>query len=547
MSYLVFARKYRPQGFDEVIGQEHITTTLKNAIELDRVAHAYLFAGPRGIGKTTTARILAKALNCEKGPTSKPCSKCQTCLEITGGSSLDILEIDGASNRGIDEVRNLRESVKFAPSKARFKVYIIDEVHMLTAEAFNALLKTLEEPPPHVKFIFATTQAHKVPPTILSRCQRFDFRRIPKAKIMASLAAIAGKEGIDASDDALEMISRHAEGSMRDAEVVLDQAASFVEGRLTADDIVKMLGIVADDALFDLADFIASMDSKHALGLIDSVINSGRDPSQLSAGLIEHFRNLLVARVAGGESELIDSSPEKMARLVQAANRFSSEELLYFIYTLSGAADLAKKTNLSRIPLEIAIVKLCGRANVMSLDEALQRLKDLEARIENVPPLQPAAPARPRNDDLRTAQDAGISPAASAPSPGLDVVLNQWQAVLGALRLKKISVASFLLEGRPVAIEDGCLVIGFPGEFKFHKDALEDNLENKKFIEEALKDVVNTDYRIKFILNASGAKPGLQEGRNEKSNKLDPVITEAMDIFDGEVIGRDKASPKGRT
>ncbi|MDD5437493.1 MAG: DNA polymerase III subunit gamma/tau, partial [Candidatus Omnitrophica bacterium] len=219
MSYIAFARKYRPQTFDDIIGQSHVTTTLKNAISQDRVAHAYLFAGPRGVGKTTAARILAKALNCEKGPTTKPCNTCASCKEITQGSSLDILEIDGASNRGIDEIRNLRDNVKFAPAKGKFKVYIIDEVHMLTPEAFNALLKTLEEPPKHVKFIFATTQAHKVPPTILSRCQRFDFRRIGSAQIVENLKKIVGAEALEINDEALGLIARYSDGGMRDAQV----------------------------------------------------------------------------------------------------------------------------------------------------------------------------------------------------------------------------------------------------------------------------------------------------------------------------------------
>ncbi|MDP3730508.1 MAG: DNA polymerase III subunit gamma/tau [Candidatus Omnitrophota bacterium] len=294
MSYIVFARKYRPQAFDEVVGQSHITTTLENAIAQDRVAHAYIFAGPRGVGKTTTARIFAKALNCERGPTADPCNKCPLCLEITQGSSLDILEIDGASNRGIDEIRNLRENVKFSPSKGRFKVYIIDEVHMLTQEAFNALLKTLEEPPAHVKFIFATTQAHKVPPTILSRCQRFDFRRISIKDIVDSLKAIAKKENLKVEDDVLILMAKHSDGSMRDAQVVLDQISSFADGRISLEDASKILGAVSDDILFSLADSIKSRDALGALKIIDDLANEGKDVAEIVLYLIEHFRDLSV-------------------------------------------------------------------------------------------------------------------------------------------------------------------------------------------------------------------------------------------------------------
>ncbi|MCI0482817.1 MAG: DNA polymerase III subunit gamma/tau, partial [Candidatus Dadabacteria bacterium] len=277
MSYVVFARKYRPRDFDEIIGQSHITTTLKNAIARDRVAHAYLFAGPRGVGKTTTARILAKALNCEKGPTPKPCNKCSSCLEITSGSSLDILEIDGASNTGVDDIRSLRENARFTPAKGGFKVYIIDEVHMLSDSAFNALLKTLEEPPPHVKFIFATTHAHKVPPTILSRCQRFDFRRIPAKEILDNLKRIVKEEKISVSEDALGLIAKYGDGSMRDSQVILDQFVSFAQGKVGAEEVVKVLGIVDDEVLFALSAAISGKDPGAALDAVDRLVNEGKD------------------------------------------------------------------------------------------------------------------------------------------------------------------------------------------------------------------------------------------------------------------------------
>ncbi len=280
MSYLPFARKWRPQDFDEVIGQEHITTTLKNAIALKRVHHAYLFTGPRGIGKTSTARILSKALNCDKGPLAKPCNKCASCQEITNGSSMDVIEIDGASNRGIDEIRNLREAVKFAPSKGPYKIYIIDEVHMLTVEAFNALLKTLEEPPRHVKFIFATTEPHKLPATILSRCQRFDFRRIPIKDIVAKLQEIAREEKLDVEKDVFLYIAKASDGSMRDAESVLDQISSFFKGKIQLKGVIDTLGMIEQETLFQCADLIISRDTKSTIHLIDQILNSGKDTRQ---------------------------------------------------------------------------------------------------------------------------------------------------------------------------------------------------------------------------------------------------------------------------
>src|SRR5437762_1209501 len=281
MSYEVFARKYRPQTFDELVGQAHVSRTLKNAVEQGRLAHAYLFVGPRGIGKTSTARILAKSLNCAKGPTITPCGKCDNCLEITGGNSLDVIEIDGASNRGIDDVRELRDNVRYAPAKGRYKIYIIDEVHMLTKEAFNALLKTLEEPPPHVKFIFATTDVQKVPITILSRCQRFDFTGIASPLIIDRLRAVAKAEAVDADDEALELLARRAGGSMRDAQSLLDQLLAFGGDRLTVEQVHQLLGTAQDERVLALASAVLEHDSPRALGLFAQAADEGAQLGEL--------------------------------------------------------------------------------------------------------------------------------------------------------------------------------------------------------------------------------------------------------------------------
>src|SRR3989338_11015030 len=296
MGYLPFARKWRPQDFSEIIGQEHITTTLENAILMDRLHHAYLFAGPRGIGKTSTARIFSKALNCEKGPSVKPCNECGTCKEITSGFSMDVIEIDGASNRGIDEIRNLRETVKFSPSKGRFKIYIIDEVHMLTTEAFNALLKTLKEPPMHVKFIFATTEPHKVPATILSRCQRFDFKRIQIKDIIAKLREVSKVERIDIDEDAFLYIAKASDGSMRDAESILDQIASFSKGKGHLKDVIDSLGMIDQETLFRSAELIINKDTKAGIHLVDEILNSGKDTKQFLLELLEYFRNIMIVK-----------------------------------------------------------------------------------------------------------------------------------------------------------------------------------------------------------------------------------------------------------
>ena len=324
MSYLALARKYRPQGFDEIAGQEHIATTLKNAITMDRVSHAYLFAGPRGVGKTSSARILAKALNCEKGPTPKPCGKCTSCLEISGSRSMDVMEIDGASNRGIDEIRNLKENIKFSPIHGKFRVYIIDEVHMLTAEAFNALLKTLEEPPPHVKFIFATTRPHKLPATIISRCQRFDFRKLSSSVIAEKLKEITKKEKISIDDESVFLIAKAADGSMRDAEVILDQLVSFTKSKILSADVLKVLGLLDQGILFKLADHMSQGRKHDILKLIDDLINSGKDPAFITTSIIEHFRNIMLVKVSDGKPYHSENIPEEdRRRLSEQAKNFT--------------------------------------------------------------------------------------------------------------------------------------------------------------------------------------------------------------------------------
>ncbi|MFA6320647.1 MAG: DNA polymerase III subunit gamma/tau, partial [Candidatus Omnitrophota bacterium] len=461
MSYIAFARKYRPQTFDDIIGQSHVTTTLKNAISQDRVAHAYLFAGPRGVGKTTAARILAKALNCEKGPTIKPCNTCSACKEITQGSSLDILEIDGASNRGIDEIRNLRDNVKFAPSKGKFKVYIIDEVHMLTSEAFNALLKTLEEPPAHVKFIFATTQAHKVPPTILSRCQRFDFRRIATKEIADSLKKIVKHEKLDIDEEPINLIAKYSDGGMRDAQVMLDQMTSFTKGKVTTKDVAKILGMVEDEALFELSAAIKNKDAVTALGVLDKLVNEGKDVTQIALGLIEHFRNITITKISPSAEGLIDAGAEKIKRYKDESAGFTIENMLYIIYTFSNAIDFIKKSSLSRVPLESALVKLTLSNPVVPLNEVIKRIEALEKGVCQRPAAPKQQTAAPEPQKL-VKQAAVVGPAAPQPNKNiqnsqrsayLEEILTSWNAIVNNIMPKKMSVASYLQEGYPTSLE----------------------------------------------------------------------------------------------
>ncbi len=549
MSYIVFARKYRPQAFDEVIGQSHITTTLENAIAQDRVAHAYIFAGPRGVGKTTTARIFAKALNCEKGPTADPCNKCPSCMEITQGASLDILEIDGASNRGIDEIRNLRENVKFSPSKGRFKVYIIDEVHMLTMDAFNALLKTLEEPPAHVKFIFATTQAHKVPPTILSRCQRFDFRRISIKDIVDSLKLIANKENLKVDDDVLILMAKHSDGSMRDAQVVLDQISSFADGRISLEDASKILGAVSDDILFSLADSIKSKDALKALKIIDDLADEGKDVAQIVLYLIEHFRDLSVAKISKDPRALIDASPEKIERYEEQAGKFTVEEMLYIIYTLSNTIDFVRKSNMARVPFEVAMIKLTRMGSIVSTVDLMERLEKIEDGLKkNILFPDPSKPV----ESIRKEPGQELHKEARADKKvhhnGLDEIIGYWNAITDRVKERKISVAMYLNEGYPESVDSGTLSVSFPKSSQFHKDTLE-SPECKNIILKAIKDVTGLDLKLRLTISENGGgKNGLSKDVLDGSDSIikempskksssDPIISDALEIFGGEVEG----------
>ena len=326
MSYLVLARKYRPMFFDDVVGQQHVTHTLQNAIRQNRIANAYLFSGPRGVGKTTVARILAKALNCDQGPTITPCNQCSSCIEINESRSLDVFEIDGASNRGIDEVRNLREGLRYSPTPGKYRIYIIDEVHMLTNEAFNALLKTLEEPPPQVLFVFATTEAHKVPATILSRCQRFDFKRMPVKKIIEQLAELCRQENIEIEEEALRMIAVKADGSMRDSQSVLDQIIAYAGNTVSAQGVAALLGIIDQQLFFEVTDLIQSGDVLAGVRLAGRIFSEGYDYSEFMIGLQEHLRNFLVVAATGSPAE-IDASEESKTRYLAQKDAFSVEDL----------------------------------------------------------------------------------------------------------------------------------------------------------------------------------------------------------------------------
>ncbi|MEA3560372.1 MAG: DNA polymerase III subunit gamma/tau [Candidatus Omnitrophota bacterium] len=533
MSYLVLARKFRPQVFDDIIGQDHIVTTLKNAIRSNRLAHAYLFCGQRGVGKTSAARILAKALNCVQGPTVSPCGKCEACKEITSSISLDVLEIDGASNRGIDEIRNLKENVKFTPVRGKFKIYIIDEVHMLTEPAFNALLKTLEEPPAHVKFIFATTQPYKLPLTILSRCQRFDFRMISMDKILAKLREIINKEKLKIKDDALFYIARSSEGSMRDAESVLDQVVSFSEGEIGFEDVISVLGIFDQRILFEFTQAVVSRDSRGSLNVIGRLADSGKASDRFLVSLVDYFRNLMMAALNGEPSELINLPPESISQIITQARSFSIEELIYIINLLTNAQLSIKRGVSARIALEIAAVKIARRGTICSLDEVLDRMNRLESKLEDSGEVTETLPEFTENSDKPAENPA--EPPVEESAFNLAKVKQVWPELLEKVKSQRMSVGVFLEEAEPVKMEDNLITLGFPPGLSFHKKNLED-IKNKDIIEQSLSQLLGQ--KVKIDTSVIDQPAGRAVPKKPASGSV-PIIQSALDVFKGRIIGED--------
>jgi DNA polymerase-3 subunit gamma/tau len=566
VSYLVLARKWRPQTFGDLIGQGHVSQTLQNAIESGRVAHAFLFTGARGVGKTSSARILAKALNCEQGPTTEPCNVCPACTEITAGNAVDVFEIDGASNTSVDDVRELRENIKYLPSRCRYKIFIIDEVHMLSTSAFNALLKTLEEPPPHVKFIFATTEPHKVPITILSRCQRFDFKRIPLQMIVARLRYIVDQENVAISDAALVMVARKGDGSMRDSLSTLDQVLAFCGDQVRDEDVITLLGVVDLRLLHDAARAVFGRDCRAALDVVRQVDAVGYSMRHFCQELIDHFRNLTVLKAVGDTAGLMDLAAGELAEIETMAAAVELADLQRHVAILLKAeSDMAHAT-FPRLLLEMTLLRMATLAPVVPVDEILERLRRLEGKsvnnlVASAPPAwgksQPpnAAHSQPKTTRSATVQ---APPSPRSPRDTLSEIREQsspsgaaegdlWPRFVAFVKEKKASIGSFLEHGRPLKVSPSSLEIGFTPEQSYYLNTL-----REPDYEATLKDLARTFFRgepgLKLISLPGASKttpPSLAEKKNledaakrknlKQAAETHPLVAAALEIFGGAI------------
>ena len=559
MEYQSLYRKWRPQVFEDIIGQKHITQTLINAISLNRIAHAYIFSGPRGVGKTTTARILAKSLNCEKGPTVHPCNKCEKCIRITDGYSLDVIEIDGASNRGIDDIRDLRNKVKFAPAEGKYKVYIIDEVHMLTTEAFNALLKTLEEPPSHVIFIFATTAPHKIPNTILSRCQWFNFRRIPLQEIITKLKMISKDEELNIDDKALNIIARNSTGSMRDAESTLDQVIAYCGKDISLQSVRDILGIIKEDIFYDFIEIIIKNDMAKGIEIINQISDSGGDPSQFVKNLMEYVHNLSLVKFCTQESlDFKGIFTEDRKRVLKQSSLIEVEKLFTIVNHLAEVEKKMKYTHHPWILLEMLVIKFTTGGNY-SLKE-LEEEKDtaqLDRKLDKkkVEKKEKILPEKTVQNKVKE-KELPVHSIKNSTDIDLEKI---WPKILGKIKKTKMSVYSFIVANNLLAIENDRLIIGFNKKYVFHKESLEKK-SNKSLLKELIKEEIGRPLIIECIINnkedsALEVKAGndgkvVVEGNKEEEiveknnikknkNKISEdnlLLKESLNLFKGTVI-----------
>ena len=575
MSYLVLARKWRPQVFEDVIGQRPITQTLQNAISQKRVAHAFLFTGARGVGKTSTARILAKALNCETGPSVNPCNQCKTCHEISSGTSMDVIEIDGASNRGIDEIRELRENVRYTPAKSRHKIFIIDEVHMLTREAFNALLKTLEEPPPHIIFVFATTEPHKIPSTILSRCQRYDFKRIPLKEIIESLKKITEEEKVQISQRGLLYLARESEGSMRDAQSLLDQVISYAGKEIRDEDIVEVLGLVDQKILYDTLEAIADRDAGRCMDVVEQVYLYGYDVQHFCRELLHSLRNLILMKVSQHPGHLIELPEEELQVLRKLAERFPFDHLNHlFNLLLKGEEEVAQST-FPRTMLEMTLIRMATLRPVLAIEDILKKLEGLERTRapSNVQPVDREGPAHEKRKEFKEArplkepkepqrdeapsskktensadsQDPDHSPGEEPGGESQKAREETWKELVSFTRTRNPVLGAFLAFGDLVQLNGEKIEIGFEKDSFHYERMLE--AENRSQLEKICRDYLAKEAKLvispmgqrvkskgRVALDIAESEENGQGKPLEKGQEGNPLIQETLRLFNGRIV-----------
>ncbi|NBI06310.1 DNA polymerase III subunit gamma/tau [Senegalia massiliensis] len=552
MAFKALYRRFRPKTFSDVVGQDHVTKILKNQILNDNIAHAYLFSGTRGTGKTSTAKIFARAVNCTSD-TDIPCNKCEVCKSILDDNIMDVVEMDAASNNSVDDIRDLKEKVKYPPSKGRYKVYIIDEVHMLSKGAFNALLKTLEEPPNHLIFILATTEVQKLPATILSRCQRYDFKRITVTQIVDTMKDILQDLNIDVEEKALQLIARNSDGAMRDALSILDQCISFADEKISYEYVLEVLGTVNNDIIFEMAENIIEKDLEASLKTVDNLISIGKDINQFIKDLISHFRNLMVSKSSDKLNDIIDGTDETINRFKEQSQNISLNRIISIIKLLSESEVSSKYSSQPRIILETTLMKMISVELDTSIESLLIRVNSLENKIKMGNIVVEESKSQEKREDKKKKtikskeilrKDIDKNKKEEVPiketkleedtvhnkelneNININDIMKIWPDMLKRIKSEKISVQALLSEGNPHDIEGKTLYVLFKDGFGFHKDAV-DKDDNKKYIENTLNSILNSNLNIKFMMEDEVSK---------KENVVDSLTQEVIDVFGADIV-----------
>lgn len=554
MAYQAIYRRFRPRTFDEIIGQEHITTILKNQILRDNIAHAYLFSGTRGTGKTSTAKIFARTVNCTNSEDGNPCNECEVCKGILEDNIMDVVEMDAASNNSVDDIRDLKEKVKYPPSTGKYKVYIIDEVHMLSKGAFNALLKTLEEPPKHLLFILATTEPQKLPATILSRCQRYDFKRITVKDIVKTMKGICNELDIEVEEKGLSLIARNSDGAMRDALSILDQCISFSEETITYEYILSILGTVNNDIIFDMADNIIDNDLEKSLINVDGLVIKGKDVHQFIKDLISHFRNLMVAKSSDKLNDIIDGTEEMIEKFKQQSKKLTLNRIILIIKLLSEAEVNSKWSSQPRIILETTLIKMVSPELDNSLDSILSRISMLESTIKKGNIVVNKSSSNMRNNtkhtgnkeikstvskdkkeiqESKTVEDnkdntSEVKNPQNIKNVSMKDIIKSWPDILKKIKAERISIQALLAEGKPYDIINNILYIVFKDGFGFHKDAV-DKEDNKIYIKNTINNTLSSNISVKFVIESE-----INEGTND--DKDDSLKEEVIKMFGEDIV-----------